>query len=331
MTGRQRFLKVLKGEMPDRVPVTLFLADQGHFLNQMYPDVDPWDFDTLQVKVVEIQRRFGLDVFLRLLYGINDPLTIIYGGLDVSQSTDTWQVTMEKVRNGNTLIERATIRTPDGTLTQDFSINENRPGTFMYSCTKLPVTGPKDLEIARKYEPKMPKDWPAKVKARVQRMKKVVGEDGIVGTWSPHGPFNNCSLLTDLDTVYSVFLTDPGYYRDLISFALERSLPYTQALDDAGVDVHCVGGNVPSGFLGKKIYDEHILSWEKKYISFVQKNGTRPCTTTAGRSWRWWSRTGSSACASWSPSRRRPSETQTSRRPSGGAAGPTPSSRGSTR
>ena len=95
MTGRQRFLKVLAGEMPDRVPVTLFLADQGHFLNQMYPDVDPWDFDTLQLKVIEIQRRFGLDVFLRLLYGINDPLTIIYGGLDVSQRSEERRVGKE--------------------------------------------------------------------------------------------------------------------------------------------------------------------------------------------------------------------------------------------
>jgi uroporphyrinogen decarboxylase len=274
MTGRERFLKVFKGEMPDRVPVTLFIADQGHFLNQMYPEVDPWDFDTLQMKVLEIQRRFGLDVFVRLLYGINDPLNVIYGGLDVSQCTDTWQVKMEKVQNGNTLIERATITTPDGVLTQDFSINENRPGTFMYSCTKLPITGPADLEIARKYEPKMPKDWPAKARARVQRMKKAVGDDGIVGTWSPHGPFNNCSLLIDLDTLYSVFLTDLDYYKELITFAYERSLPYAQALDDAGVDVHCVGGNVPSGFLGKRIYDEFILAYEKKYIDFVQKNGT---------------------------------------------------------
>ena len=32
MTSRERFLAVLRGEMPDRVPVTLFIQDQGHFL-----------------------------------------------------------------------------------------------------------------------------------------------------------------------------------------------------------------------------------------------------------------------------------------------------------
>ncbi len=274
MTGRERFLRVFRGEMPDRVPVTLFIADQGHFLNQMYPDVDPWDFDTLHLKVVELQRQFGLDLFVRLLYGINDPLNIIYGGLDVSRNTGTWEVSMEKVQNGNTLIERATIKTPDGTLTQDFSINEIRPGTFMYACTKHPIESPEDLDIARKYEPNMPEWWPGMVKERVQRVKKAVGDDGIVGTWSPHGPFNNCSLLIRQNDLYSLFLVDYGYYKDLITFAYERSLPYARALDDAGVDVHCVGGNVPSGFLGKKIYDEYVLPFEKQYVDFVQKNGT---------------------------------------------------------
>ena len=176
----------------------------------------------------------------------------------------------------------------------------------------------------------MPKEWPAKVKARVQRMKKVVGEDGTGHVESPTAPSTTarCSRTWTPCTPSS---SPTGYYRDLISFALERSLPYTQALDDAGVDVHCVGGNVPSGFLGKKIYDEHILSWEKKYISFVQKNGTPAMYHNCGQimalveSYR---ELGVRVVEPFSPA---PSETQTSRRPSGGAAGPTPSSRGSTR
>jgi len=53
MTPRERFLKTLKGEATDRVPVTLFIVDQGHCINQVYPDVDPWDFETLQLKVIE--------------------------------------------------------------------------------------------------------------------------------------------------------------------------------------------------------------------------------------------------------------------------------------
>ncbi len=43
MTGRERFEAVFRGEIPDRVPVTLFIQDQGHFLEQMRPDADPHD------------------------------------------------------------------------------------------------------------------------------------------------------------------------------------------------------------------------------------------------------------------------------------------------
>jgi len=227
MTARERFLKVFRGEIPDRVPVTLFIQDQGHFLTQVYPDLDPWDSETLQLKVIEIQKQLRVDVFVRLLFGVNDPLSIHMGGLNVSQQTENWEVSTEE--------------------------NELRPGTYMYACTQKPIKTPDDLEIAIKYEPRVPD--PAKVariQAQVRRIKAAVGEDGIVGSWTPHGPFNNASLLIDLDTLYCLFLTDYEFYAKLMTFAMERILDYTRMLDEAGVDVHCVGGNVPGGFMGKR-------------------------------------------------------------------------------
>jgi uroporphyrinogen decarboxylase len=58
-----------------------------------------------------------------------------------------------------------------------------------------------------------------------------------------------------------------------MKFAMDRILDYTRAIDEAGPDVHCVGGNVPGGFLGRKTYDTYILPYEKKYIDFVQQGG----------------------------------------------------------
>ncbi len=48
-----------------------------------------------------------------------------------------------------------------------------------------------------------------------------------------------------------MFMYDYPFYESLMNFAMNRILPYTRAIDNAGVDVHCVGGNVPGGFLGK--------------------------------------------------------------------------------
>ena len=274
MTPRERFLKTLKGEATDRVPVTLFIVDQGHFINQVYPDVDPWDFETLQLKVIEIQRQLGVDVFVRVLFGLNDPLSIHMGGLNVSLQTDSWEVKTEEIHQGTTTTWRSIIRTPDGTLSQDFSRNEIRPGTFVYACTKKPIQSPADLEIAARHEPPMPESFKRNARDRIQRIKSALGQSGIVGSWTPHGPFNNASLLVNHDELYSLFLTDYEFYRRLMTFAADRILDYTRAIDEAGVDVHCVGGNVPGGFLGRRTYDRYVLPFEKKYIEFVQQNGT---------------------------------------------------------
>jgi uroporphyrinogen decarboxylase len=273
MTPRERFLKTFRGETPDRVPVTLFICDQGHFINQVYPQVAPDDYLTLQLKVVEIQKQLGLDVFVRVLYGLNDPLSIHMGGLNVSRQTEDWEVRTETLHQQRTEIRRSTIRTPGGALTQDFSTSEIRPGTFVYACTKKPIKTPADLELAARYEPPMPDDFPEKAKRRVQQIQAAVGDAGIVGSWSPHGPFNNASLLVDHDLLYTLFLTDYAFYEKLMTFAMNRILDYARAMDQSGVDVHCVGGNVPGGFLGRRTYDKYILPFERKYIEFLQRNG----------------------------------------------------------
>lgn len=274
MKSRERFLKTINGEIPDRVPTTFFIIDQGHFISQVYPDVDPFDFATLQLKVIEIQKQLGADVFVRMLFDINDPIHIHMGGLDVSQQSENWEVSTVETQNGNTLIKSSTIKTPDGTLTQDFSINEIRKGTFMYGCTKKPIKNPKDLEIAIKYEPKMSPAFRESTRKKVKKIKDALGDDGILGVWAPHGPFNNASLLINHEELYCLFLEDYDYYEKLMNFASDRILDYTTAMDEAGADVLCVGGNVPGGFLGKNCYDKYILPFEKKYIEHCQKNGT---------------------------------------------------------
>lgn len=273
MTPRQRFLAVLNGQMPDRVPVTLFICDGGHFLNQLHPEIDPWDHERLQLKVIEVQKQFGADVFVRMLYGVNDPLHIHMGGLDVSRQTENWEVRTEQVEHGNTRIARSTIRTPGGTLTQDFSTTEVRPSTFVFACTKKPVQCEADLDVAIRYEPRMPAGWPEQVRQRVARIREALGDDGILGTWTPHGPFNNASLLIDHEVLYSLFRVDYPFYEKLMNFAMERILDYTAAIDDAGPDVHCVGGNVPGGFMGRANYERFVLPFEKRYIDFVQRHG----------------------------------------------------------
>jgi len=283
MTPRERFFAVLKGEIPDRVPVTLFIQDTGHFLNQVYPSIDPWDLEALQLKVIELQKDLGVDVFVRMLFCTDDAHHLLVGGLDIDQETDTWHVETTEIRkNEHTLLKQSRITTPDGVLTQQLSFYEKRKGTVMFACTEKPIKTPADLERAIRYEPRMPSDWPERAGARLAKIKKALGDSGIVGTWSPYGPFNTVSLLIDHSEIYSVFLTDPDYYTRLMNFAIDRSTDYLRAIDAAGTDVHCVGGNVAGGFLGRKFYDPYILPFEKRYMGLVQERGTPGCYHNCG-------------------------------------------------
>jgi len=126
-----------------------------------------------------------------MLFGLNDPLSIHMGGLNVSQQTDRWQVHTEESRRGTTTVWQSTIRTPDGLLTQEFSRSKLRPGTFVYACTQKPIKTPADLDIAIKHEPPMPEWFKKNAKDRVGRIKAALGNDGIVGLLVAARPFNN--------------------------------------------------------------------------------------------------------------------------------------------
>lgn len=274
MTSRQRLLKVLRGEKPDRMPVTLHMFDHARFVTQVYPELDPLDYGAVNLKSVELARQLGADVFARMLYDAHDPISIFMGGLDVDQQTDSWEVRTEEIREGSTTILRSRIRTPGGTLSQDYSINELPDGQRMHACTRKPIRSPQDLEIAVRYEPPRKPSFRQWLQPRVDRLKAAVGEDGIVGIWTPSGPFNQASLIYDLTDLYTLYLTDPPFYERLLSFAMERVLDTTQAMKEAGADVLIVGGNVPGGFMGAETYERYVLPFEKRFIDFCQEGGT---------------------------------------------------------
>ena len=255
MNSRERFLKVINGEIPDRVPVTLFIVDQGHFIHQVYPDIDRDDHLQTQLKIIEIQKQLGADVFVRLLYGVV-PLREQYGGVNIEDETENWEVHTDEFKRGKSVVKKSTIRTPGGEITQEFTTNEVTPGTYVYACTDLPVKTEKDLDIVIRYEPRMDPSFPDKVKKIVSTVKNKLGNDGIVSIWSPHGPYNNGSLLVKLDMLYSLFLTDYPFYEKLMIFSIDRFKDYTNAISDSGIDVHNIGANVAGGFIGKKLFSK---------------------------------------------------------------------------
>lgn len=266
-------LRTINGEVTDRVPVTLFIQDHGHFIHQLHPDVDPLDYEQLTFRVIDYQRSLGCDVFARMIFDLYHPIGICLGGVDDGHETDSWKVKTDITEEGNNLIRSSVITTPDGKLTQTFVRTALNRGTYVYACTKKPIAAEADVDIAARYEPKMSAGYGEKVKTKIRRIKEYLGDDGILGTWVSGGPFNNASMLVDHSQLYMLFLTDPEFFEKLMQFAIDRTLDYTSAFIEAGADVMLVGGNVAGGFLGAKTYEQYILPYEKTYVDFIKARG----------------------------------------------------------
>jgi len=151
MTSRERILQVLKGKIPDRVPVTLFIMDEGHFLNQIYPGIGTKDITGNKLKVIDLQRKFGADIHIRM-WGGCVPLWLMMGGFNTDSNTKNWKVeSIEKTR-GKSRVTESKVTTPKGELFQEFTISEFVKGTLNYACTKKPVKSIKDIDILEKYK-----------------------------------------------------------------------------------------------------------------------------------------------------------------------------------
>jgi uroporphyrinogen decarboxylase len=273
MNSRERLLRTINGEITDRVPVTLFIQDHGHFIRQLHPEIDPLDYEQLTFQVIDYQRSLGCDVFARMIFDLYHPLGICLGGVDDGHETDTWKVRTHVTEEGNNLTRSSVITTPDGDLSQVFVRTALNKGTYVYCCTKKPISSERDLDIAMAYEPAMSIAYGEMVKKKIRRIKEYVGNDGILGTWVSGGPFNNASMLVDHTQLYMLFLSDPGFFDKLMQFTINRTLDYTKAFIEAGADVMLVGGNVAGGFLGAEVYEEYVLPHEKRYVDFIQGQG----------------------------------------------------------
>lgn len=305
MTGKERLMAALRGEKTDRVPVTLFIQSQGHFVTQLNPEADPWDFDKLQKSIIDYQRRLGVDVHARMLFfNSHDPVFAHWHLLNFQTETPDWKLDVEEDVRGNTVNRHYIITTPEGKLSQTFCINEERPGIFMYGSTEPPIKNEEDLRLAMKYEPHYSDEIKARMKESVSSIRDYLGDDGIISAWTNGGLFNDLSGLIDQTTLYSLFLEDEDYYEALMKFAKKRVYDYTQAVIDSGVDAICVAGNAAGGFLGNRCFEEYVMPYEKEYLNFCREQGKPTIYHNCGRAMELipaYRKMGASSIEPWSP------------------------------
>ncbi|MCL4415628.1 MAG: hypothetical protein M1365_02835 [Actinobacteria bacterium] len=282
MNSRERIMIVLDGKIPDRVPVTLFIHDEGHFLKQVYPDIGINDYIANKYRVVDLQRDLGADIHIRLWGGCM-PLWMVSGGFNTEIQTDNWKVEKQTVKDSKSEKTIATVKTPAGILHQESVIAKIHPGTFHYSCTIKPLKELEDLEILEKYEPKISDAYPNQIKNIVSKVKDYLGQDGVISIWVASGIFNHASHILDLADLYMLFLSDYEFYKRLMDYSFNRIKPYIDAIAQTEVDIINVGGNAAGGFVGRSIFEKYILPYEKKFIGYIKGKGLKTLYHNCGQ------------------------------------------------
>lgn len=111
-----------------------------------------------------------------------------------------------------------------------------------------------------------------RVKAVALLKEKTHGEKLVEG-WV-EGPCAEAADLRGINTLMLDFYDDPGFVRGLLEFLVELALRFAKAQVEAGADIIGIG-DAACSLIGPKLYQEFVVTHEKKLIDGLHAMGTR--------------------------------------------------------
>ncbi len=263
MTGRERILTVLSGALPDRVPIGLFVQEE--YLSWFFPDKKEVD----RVKdAAEAARILGFDLLARD--------RTFEAPTFMQKSFSNWEVRQSRKRESGNIYLITEITTPEGILKQvEAGPYDERIVTGIHFATiEYLIKDEKDLEIFRKYVPRVDRGTALKMKERALFCREVIGDLGLAAPWSWGGVFNQAATYRDIQSLLMDAYINPDFYRTYMEAMTDLIVEFNSALADTEFD--CIGmqGNIAnSAVVGPDFFDEYILPYEKKLIDAIKGAG----------------------------------------------------------
>ena len=263
MTGRERILTVLKGEIPDRVPVGLFVQEE--YLGWFFPEKEQVD---RVIDAVECARILGFDLLTRdRKFEVPHFMKKSFGNWDVD----------EKVKKDKGNLYRVTeITTPDGVLKQVEAgpYEERTVSGIHFSTVEYLIENARDLEIFNKFVPRIDSETISEMKERAAFSRELIGELGISAPWGWGGVFNQAATYRNVQELLMDAYLNQEFYQAYMEKMTELMVESNNALADT--DFQCIGiqGNIANaGMVGAEFFDKYILPYEKELAKAIQDAG----------------------------------------------------------
>lgn len=265
MTSKERMLRALNLEKPDRVPVTIHQWQQYHL------DTYMGGMDALSAF-----KATGLDASIQYFAAMGQFWVPDAGG--GQDNTPDWrhEVKVESDDPDNRILAH-TITTPGGTLT--YKTGANRMTTWI---TEYMIKRPEDIDLIDRYMPVARLD-----RARIAAAYDEVGDAGILrgfvwgdqaGCWQ-----HACCLMSVEDLILKAF-DDPAWVHRLLDILLTKKLRFIEeSLAGAKFDIVETGGGAASDTLiSPDMHREFCLPYDRRMHDALHRVGQRATYHTCG-------------------------------------------------
>jgi hypothetical protein len=278
MTSRERFLRTLKRETPDRLPVTTHHL-MPSFLNSVMSGItDQEFFDTL-----------GLDPILWLNplkpdEGIGDYWIPAEAGPGIPGTpqigSDAWRIRTRSLSGYRFRTDQVDFITPEKILTM--VLQSDSKTTWV---TRRLIQDKTDIELIERYAPVPLYDVEA-----INRQADSFGERGLVRGTAPMFPvygqpgcWQDAAVLFGIENLIMETFDDPVWVHTFLSVLKDRKARSLRSLKGARLDIlEHGGGDASSTVISPKIFETFIAPYDSELIGISREMGIASVYHTCG-------------------------------------------------
>ena len=265
MKSKERMLRALNLEKPDRLPVSIHQWQKFH-LDTYMGGIEP----------LEAFKQTGLDAQIQYFsamgqFWVPDAENFII-------QSPQWQEHVDVVSaDPDNKILHHTITTPEGILT--YKTGGDRKTTWV---NEYLIKKPEDIELIRKYMPvgKLNKE-------DIKKTYDTIGDNGILRgfVWGDQaGAWQHACCLMNAEDLIMEAIENPGWVHSLLRILLDKKLQFIEdSLKGAKFDLIETGGGAASDTLiSPQMHAEFCLPYDKEMHDALRSVGHRSTYHTCG-------------------------------------------------
>jgi uroporphyrinogen-III decarboxylase len=256
MTPKERMMRALSRDKPDRLPVTIHQWQQWHLDNYMR------GMDALSAF-----KAVGMDASIQYFEAMGQ--FWIPNAEDYLVQTPEWRDEVKVVnRDPNNKLLHHTITTPGGTLS--YKTAGNLKTTWI---TEYLIKRHEDIDVIEKYMPAAKLD-----KEKVAAEYDAIGDAGILRgfVWGDQaGCWQHACCLIDVQQLIMETFDNPDWVHRLMQILLEKKLQFIEeSLAGAKFDLIETGGGASSDtVISPRLHREFCLPYDRQMHRVLHKHG----------------------------------------------------------